>query len=186
MHRNARPDENAMAAAPAAALPETRALRPLARCAVGRSGADIERALGAGRQDTSRKVRWRMAVHEAGHALVQLAAGNSGIQLISIEAAYGGFVRMEEERHPLQTENWTMAEITVRPVGRATEELVFGDPPAGSGEPLESDLGVATDMATLLATAVGFGRHQPLLHRETFRSCLSFSVFDRHTVPSKN
>ncbi len=164
------------------------ALRPLARRAVGRSGADIERLVREARQVARREgrslawsdienavgdhrigipeeVRWRMAVHEAGHALVQLAVGNSGIALISIEADHGGFVRMEEERHPLQTEAWTMAEITVRLAGRAAEELVFGDPLAGSGGPPESDLGVATDMATLLETGVGFGRHQPLLYR---------------------
>lgn len=166
------------------------ALRPLARRAVGRSGADIERlvrearrvarregrslawsdiedAVGGHRIGIPEEVRWRMAVHEAGHALVQIAAGNGGIALISIEADHGGFVRMEEERHPLQTEAWTMSEITVRLAGRAAEELVFGDPLAGSGGPPESDLGVATDMATLLETGVGFGRHQPLLYRAT-------------------
>jgi ATP-dependent Zn protease len=166
------------------------ALRPLARRAVGRSGADIERlvrearrvarregralawsdienAVGDHRIGIPEQVRWRMAVHEAGHALVQLAAGNGGIALISIEADHGGFVRMEEERHPLQTEAWTMSEITVRLAGRAAEELVFGDPLAGSGGPPKSDLGIATDMATLLETGVGFGRHQPLLYRAT-------------------
>ena len=166
------------------------ALRPLARRAVGRSGADIERLVREARRIARREgralawsdienavadhrigipeeVRWRMAVHEAGHALVQVVAGNSGIALISIEADHGGFVRMEEECHPLQTETWTMAEITVRLAGRAAEELVFGDPLAGSGGPPESDLGVATDMATLLETVVGFGRHQPLLYRAT-------------------
>lgn len=164
------------------------ALRPLARRAIGRSGADIERLVREARQIARREgralawsdienavgdhrigipeeVRWRMAIHEAGHALVQLAAGNGGIELISIEADHGGFVRMEEERHPLQTEAWTMAEITVRLAGRAAEELAFGNPLAGSGGPPESDLGVATDMATLLETGVGFGRHQPLLYR---------------------
>lgn len=164
------------------------ALRLLARRAVGRSGADVERlvrearraarregrllawsdienAVGDHRIGIPEEVRWRMAVHEAGHALVQLVAGNGGIALISIEADYGGCVRMEEERHPLQTEAWTMSGITVRLAGRAAEELVFGDPLAGSGGPPESDLGVATDMATLLETGIGFGRHQPLLYR---------------------
>ena len=102
------------------------ALRSLARRAVGRSGADIERlvrdarraarrtgrpltwsdiesAIEAGRVGMPRELRWRMAVHEAGHALVQLVVGDGQITLISIEASHGGFVRIEDERYPLQT-----------------------------------------------------------------------------------
>ena len=163
-------------------------LRPLARLAVGRSGADVERlvrearlkargagrrlvwddlvqALGDGRLGRPESLRWRMAVHEAGHALVHLKVGTGRISVISIEAEQGGIVRIEPERHVLETEAWTMAQIVVRLAGRAAEDLVFGDPVAGSGGPAESDLAVATDIAVQLEAALGFGRHQPLLHR---------------------
>ncbi len=164
------------------------ALRPLARLAVGRSGADIERlvrearsaarrdgrslhwsdlvdALGGERGKRPHDVRWRMAVHETGHALVQLAIGGGTIMLISIDADHGGFVRIEPDEHRLETEAWTMDEITVRLAGRVAEELVFGDPLAGSGGPPESDLAVATDLAVMMETSLGFARHQPLLYR---------------------
>lgn len=164
------------------------ALRQLARRAAGRSGADIERivrearrrarregrplgwadidrALRAGREDMPEDVRWRIAVHEAGHALVYLALGRGRISLISIEAAHGGVVHVEAEPHALETEDWMMAGITGRLAGRAAEELVFGDPVAGCGGSPESDLGIATDLAVMLEASLGFGRQQPLLHR---------------------
>ena len=174
--------------ADASAEPTSSALRPLARLAAGRSGADIERlvrearlkarragqrlswddlvqALGAERLDRPQPLRWRMAVHEAGHALVHLVVGTGRISLISIEAEHGGIVLIEPERHVLETEAWTTAQIVVRLAGRAAEDLVFGDPMAGSGGPPESDLAVATDIAVRLETSLGFGRHQSLLHR---------------------
>lgn len=170
------------------ARPSSSALRPLARLAAGCSGADIERlvrearlkarragqkltwddlvkALGAGRLERPRPLRWRLAVHEAGHALVHLVAGTGRISLISIEAEHGGIVLIEPERHVLETEAWTMAQIVIRLAGRAAEDLVFADPMAGSGGTPESDLAIATDIAVRLETSLGFGRHQPLLHR---------------------
>lgn len=170
------------------ASPLAAQLRPLARLAVGRSGADIERlvrearlkarragqklawndlvqALRDGRLDRPEPLRWRMAVHEAGHALVHLKVGTGRIVVISIEAEQGGMVRIEPERHVLETEAWTAAQIVVRLAGRAAEDIVFGDPVAGSGGPPESDLAVATDIAMQLEASLGFGRHQPLLHR---------------------
>jgi ATP-dependent Zn protease len=166
----------------------SQALRPLARLAVGRSGADIERlvrearsaarrdgrtlrwsdlvdALGGERSKRPHDVRWRMAVHETGHALVQLLIGSGTITLVSIDADHGGMVRIDPDEHRLETEAWTMDEITVRLAGRIAEELIFGNPLAGSGGPPESDLAVATDLAVMMETSLGFGRHQPLLYR---------------------
>ena len=105
----------------ASAAPLAAQLRPLARLAVGRSGADIERlvrevrlkarragrelawndlvrALHDGRLDRPEPLRWRMAVHEAGHALVHLRVGTGRIAVISIEAEQGGIVRIEPDR----------------------------------------------------------------------------------------
>ncbi len=173
---------------------EVTALRPLARLAVGRSGADIERivrearraarrevrplswddiaqALGAARRGRPDELRWRMAVHEAGHALVHLVIGHErgrchgSLTVMSIEADHGGMVHVQPEPHVPETEAHLMGLITVRLAGRVAEELVFGDPVAGSGGTPDSDLAQATDLAVMLESALGFGRHQPLLYR---------------------
>jgi ATP-dependent Zn protease len=168
---------------------EISALRPLARLAVGRSGADIERivrearraarrearslhwddiadALGAARRGRPDELRWRMAVHEAGHALVHLVEGGGSLTVMSIEADHGGVVHVQPEPHVPETEAHLMGLITVRLAGRVAEELVFGDPVAGSGGTPDSDLAQATDLAVMLESALGFGRHQPLLYRQ--------------------
>jgi ATP-dependent Zn protease len=170
------------------------ALRPLARLAVGRSGADIERivrearraarrevrslrwddiadALGAARRGRPEALRWRMAVHEAGHALAHLVighengSGHGSLTIMSIEADHGGMVHVQPDPHVPETEAHLMGLITVRLAGRVAEEIVFGDPVAGSGGTPDSDLAQATDIAVMLESALGFGRHQPLLYR---------------------
>ena len=168
--------------------PSIHALRPLARLAAGRTGADIERIIRDARrmarregrsltwQDIadllqvdqsvrSEEARWQMAVHEAGHALVHLVIGSGQITLISIEAQDGGMVQIVPQPDELETEARMMAVISVWLAGRAAEELKFGKPTAGSAGSSHSDLAIATDIATMLETTLGFGRHQPLLYR---------------------
>jgi cell division protease FtsH len=111
-------------------------------------------------------VRWRMAVHEAAHALVHLAIGSGDLLIISIEADNGGIVRIEPQPHVPETEASIMAQITVRLAGRAAEEMVFGNAVVGSGGSFESDLAIATELATMLETGFGFGHHQPLVYRD--------------------
>jgi ATP-dependent Zn protease len=165
------------------------ALRPLARLAVGRSGADIERtdrearrsarragrslewddlahALCAARLYRPEPLRWRMAVHEAAHALVHLVVGSGNLSIISIEADNGGIVRVEPQAHVPETEASIMAQIVVRLAGRAAEEIVFGDPVVGSGGSSESDLAIATELAIMLETSLGFGSYQRLVYRD--------------------
>lgn len=170
------------------------ALRPLARLAIGRSGADIERivrearrsarrevrplrwddiaeALGAARCGRPEDLRWRMAVHEAGHALVHLfvrqesGSGHGDLSVMSIEADHGGMVHVQPEPHVEETQAHLMSLITVRLAGRVAEEIVLADPVAGSGGAPDSDLAQATDFAVMLETALGFGHHQPLVYR---------------------
>lgn len=164
------------------------ALRPLARLAAGRTGADIERIirearraarregrslewqdiadlLQANQSARSEQARWQMAVHEAGHALVHLVIGNGQITLISIETHGGGMVQIVPQSDELETEARMLAAISVWLAGRAAEELTFGKPTAGSAGSAQSDLATATDIATMLETTMGFGSHQPLLYR---------------------
>lgn len=164
------------------------ALRPLARLAAGRTGADIERLIRDARRAARREgrsliwqdiadllqadqsvrseqARWQMAVHEAGHTLVHLAIGSGQITLISIETHGGGMVQIVPRSEELETETRMLAVISVWLAGRAAEELIFGKPTAGSAGSSQSDLAIATDIATMLETTMGFGSHQPLLYR---------------------
>ena len=161
-------------------------LRPLARRAVGMTGADIERLVREARQVARRQcrslswqdleerlvsgrtvlphqMRWRIAVHEAGHAVARLALGYDGIEMITIDDPSGGFVLMQEHGHVLQLEGGIVDRIVVLLAGRRTEIVFFGSAFAGAGGHVESDLGTATTLALSLETSLGYGRHQPLL-----------------------
>jgi cell division protease FtsH len=165
-------------------------LRPLARRAVGMSGADIERLVREARQLARRQrrslswqdieerlvsgravlphqMRWRMAVHEAGHAVARLALGYDGIEMITIDDPGGGFVLMQELGHVLQLEGGIVDRIVVLLAGRRSEIAFFGSAFAGAGGHVESDLGTATTLALSLETSLGYGRHQPLLFLPT-------------------
>src|SRR5690606_32616044 len=112
--------------------------------AAGRTGADIERLVREARRTARREgraikwqdlvdllggeplgrtpeLRWRMAIHEAGHALVQLAIGSGHITLISIESEGGGLVQVAPQAHELETQTSAMNKITVTLAGRAAE-----------------------------------------------------------------
>lgn len=94
-------------------------LRNLARRAMSMSGADIERLVREARQTARRErrslawedldrrlsaskpkrseaLRWRMAVHESGHAIARMVLGLGVITLITIDAVDGGRVESEE------------------------------------------------------------------------------------------
>ncbi|MBS9721469.1 hypothetical protein JYU29_12315 [Tianweitania sp. BSSL-BM11] len=111
-------------------------------------------------------VRWRMAVHEAAHALVHLVVGRGDLFVVSIEADTGGIVRVEPQPHVPDTEASTMAQMVVRLAGRAAEEIVVGDPVAGSGGSANSDLAIATELAVMLETCLGFASYQRLVYRD--------------------
>lgn len=124
-------------------------LRPLARRALGMSGADIERLVREARQVARRQrrslswqdieerlvsgrailppgMRWRIAVHEAGHAVARLALGYDGIEMITIDDPSGGFVQMQELGHVIQLEGGIVARIVVLLAGRRSEIAFFG------------------------------------------------------------
>ncbi|NDV88936.1 AAA family ATPase [Aurantimonas aggregata] len=180
------------AAHPDAPMPHQRepvaaVLTQLARQANGRSGADIERLvreargkarregrglthadltarLANGRPARPQDLRYRMAVHEAGHAVVRRAL-NVGSELsLSIEAAEGGYAESMLDLNVVQSEAWVMAIIAAYLAGRAAETMVFGNVTVGSGGERTSDLASATRLALSLEIELGFGE-RPLLHR---------------------
>lgn len=100
--------------------------------------------------------RWRIAIHEAGHALAahELQAGKVGG--ISIDPR-GGFVEFESDLSGSATYDRLQREIAVLLAGRAAERLILGDVGAGAGMSRASDLGRATALAMLIETQCGLG-----------------------------
>ena len=164
-------------------------LRPLARRAVGMSGADIERLVreargrarragrplswrdiedlvSSGRPDICDDLRWRLAIHECGHVLVHLALGRGGsIDIVSVDGRDGGYVRLDGQENLLLSERQAMESLAVLLAGRRAELVFFGDALSGAGGSPESDLGRGTALALLMETSLGYGRRHPLIFR---------------------
>ncbi|SKA31673.1 hypothetical protein [Consotaella salsifontis] len=163
------------------------ALDTLARQAVGMSGADIERlvreargrarreqrrlayadletALARSKPQRSAELRHRIAVHEAGHAVLRHALSLGTIVALSVVDEGGGTTTAQDDQ-AIQTEDRMMALIAVYLGGRTAEELVFGEVSAASGGPEYSDLARATRLALGIEMCLGLGADRPLVHR---------------------
>ena len=164
------------------------ALRPLALLATGRTGADIERlvrevrrkahreqrgitwsdleqALLDGQMRMSDDLRWRTAIHEAGHAIAFTLTGIAEVITATIGIDGVGQVSSRPNNHLAQTEAWLMRFIACLLAGRTAELLVFGEPLVGAGGSDDSDLAQATSHALAAETRLGFSKHQPLVYR---------------------
>ncbi|MCV9963211.1 hypothetical protein OIU34_14980 [Pararhizobium sp. BT-229] len=125
-------------------------LRRLALLAAGRTGADIERlvrevrrntrrqqqsltwndleqALRAGPTELSDDLRWRSAIHEAGHAIALCDTGIAEVVIATIGLGGIGKVVSRQHHHLSQTQDWLMRYITCMLAGRTAEFLVFGE-----------------------------------------------------------
>ncbi|MDN5927336.1 MAG: ATP-dependent Zn protease [Hyphomicrobiales bacterium] len=165
-----------------------RVLRPLARKAGGMTGADIrevvqnarrkarrekravtyddiESLLAGSRPARSAQLRWRMAVHEAGHAVARLYFQLGPIIEITIDAPEGGYTlgSVGQDEH---TEELFAAFLVAYLAGRAAEEEILGSATSNSGGSEQSDLALATDLALEMETVLGFSRKWPLLYRK--------------------
>ena len=176
------------------------ALRPLAEASFGRTGADVSlivrgalrRARRAGRptcqddllaeiyerpidRDLDRPLQGegirRVAIHEAGHALVSLKAGGNRRQIgyVSIVPRGDGslgFVALKPDADlTTLTRADYLAHLQVILAGRAAEEVFYGPEGIGSGAGggEESDLAKATNLALDMVCKLGLGRRAPLL-----------------------
>lgn len=174
-------------------------LRALARRATGLNGADIERlvreARGLARRERRgltwsdfdrhlsalkprrpESLRWRMAVHEAGHAIARTALGLGVITLITIDAEDGGRVDSEEAFLVEETEARLTSLLIAKLAGRASEEVFFGSCVAGSGIGPGSDLATATTLALQMEVSLGYGADMPLLYRGAERNTDLFII----------
>ncbi|MGP3713399.1 ATP-dependent Zn protease [Brucella sp. RRSP16] len=126
------------------------------------SWKDIEKGIVGNRRAILPEERWRMAVHEAGHALIRHILQVGHPLTLSIEEQVGfGFATERRKLIPLEKD--CEDNLAVMLAGRAAEELVLGDVSVGSGMRPGSDLANATDLALAMETTYGFARERPLL-----------------------
>jgi cell division protease FtsH len=101
----------------------------------------------------------RVAVHEAGHAVVAAAqAGASRVTKVSLIArghAQGSMTSMPDGDRILATRSELCDRIAVLLGGRAAEELELGQPSTGSND----DLARATDLARRMVTECGMSEN---------------------------
>jgi cell division protease FtsH len=163
-------------------------LRPLARKAGGMTGADIKELVQSARRKARREKRaviyddiesllagakrarsaplcWRMAIHEAGHAIARLYFQLGPIIEITIDARDGGYV-LGAFSQDEQTEELLTVFLIAHLAGRAAEEEILGSATSNSGGSEQSDLALATGLALDMETVLGFSRKWPLLYRK--------------------
>ena len=164
-------------------------LRRLAARALGMTGADIQRVVKEARAKARRERRpltladlesgirlqrpvpsqehlRKVAVHEAGHALVHHLLGLGSIAGVTIDDPSGrGYGSLGFEPKATEHTSWFQDTLAMLLAGRAAEVLVFGMPGAGAGGSESSDLARATGLAFGLERTVGLGSELPLLYR---------------------
>lgn len=112
---------------------------------------------------------YRIAVHEAGHAVARIQLGIGTIERITIglDRERGGGVSWIPDGDDEATEERLSAELVATLAGRAAEEVIVGSVSAYSGGPAFSDLAQANDLALRMEMVLGFSRKWPLLHMPT-------------------
>lgn len=139
-----------------------RAARAKARRAGRRlSVEDLSAALAELRPPMGDALRWQVAVHEAGHAVVGAATGIATPRLLALQGD-GGVTHAE--RHVIhQRRSELEAALVVDMAGRAAERVVFGEASAGAGGGADSDLARATTMAVAMEGSWGLGERRSWL-----------------------
>lgn len=166
-----------------------KALRRLATRAMGLTGADIERIVREARLKARREkrrltyadlevgirghrppvpydVRWRLAIHESGHAVVHHALRLGAIMGLTIDTKEGGHNAVTFTTNAPDTEPWYERLLAMLMAGRAAELIMLKTVSAGSGGAEDSDLARATRVALDMEQALGFGGRHPLLYLE--------------------
>ena len=164
-------------------------LHRLATRSMGLTGADVERIVRQARLKARREkrpirfedledgirmdrpqlpydLRWRFAIHEAGHAVVHHALKLGPIHGINIDTTHGGYSQLGFTRSGSDTLGFHEDMLAVLMAGRAAEQIVIGSVSSGSGGADQSDLARATRLALAMERSLGFGSIQPLLYRE--------------------
>ncbi len=114
----------------------------------------------------SPELRWRIAVHEAGHVLVGLVQ-TPGRRLLTAsvraQGGHGGWTVWQREPALAATSDQVAANLRELLGGRAAEQVVLGAPSGGAGGAPESDLARATTLARAAVGAYGLGQGERAL-----------------------
>lgn len=120
--------------------------------------ADVKAALPP--VQSSPALEWRVAVHEAGHAVVAHAFAPGSVTRISVGNAGGKTERVMPLSELLESD--FTGQLAVLMAGRAAERLVLGTVSGGAGGSEHSDLAQVTAMATAMEKQLGFGSMGPV------------------------
>lgn len=109
----------------------------------------------------------RLAVHEAGHALVTVIASPDEVLSVVINKRVVlndtrsslGHVEYRRMQSVFETEESFMARVDIHLAGIAAERVVFGHHSTSGGGAETSDLRIATELATTIERYFGFGEN---------------------------
>jgi cell division protease FtsH len=116
--------------------------------------------------ELSGALRRRMAVHEAGHAILVLALEAGDVLAVAISSSIvpqagtqdgGGVTVKNRNGFRERTRGEILDDIAVRFGGIAAEEVILGERSAGAGGSKGSDLHAATGLAISFEASYGFG-----------------------------
>lgn len=116
---------------------------------------DLSAAVAAIRPPLSEQLHWRVAVHEAGHAIVGTATGLARPTSIAIVST-GGFATQALQKGAGSREDFE-AMLKISLAGRAAEMLVLGAHSMGAGGAEGSDLAHATGLSAAMEMSYGLG-----------------------------
>ncbi|MFV1874857.1 AAA family ATPase [Nioella sp.] len=116
---------------------------------------DLTAALAEIRPPMPTTLRWQVAVHEAGHALVAASTGIARPRLLALQA--DGGVTHSKRLMIGQRRSEMEAALALDLAGRAGEIAVFGEPSGGAGGEEGSDLARATLLAVAIEASLGLG-----------------------------
>jgi ATP-dependent Zn protease len=117
--------------------------------------------------------RWRICVHEAGHAvlvkllhigrIISIRATIDGLPFDQVSVDAYGRVDVERPRRLIENETGIRNEIAMSLGGMAAEELIIGDRSTTAGGTEGSDLGSATFHAARMILRFGLGGALPIV-----------------------
>lgn len=116
---------------------------------------DLAAALAEIRPPMPDALRWQVAIHEAGHAVVAAATGVARPKLLALQGDGGSThakrLMIGQRRSEME------AALALDLGGRAAEIEVFGEASGGAGGDASSDLGGATLLAVAIEASLGLG-----------------------------
>lgn len=116
---------------------------------------DLSAAVAAIRPPLSEHLHWRVAIHEAGHAIVGAATGLSQPQTLAILPTGG--VSEQRVQASAGSRDEVEKRLAIDVAGRCAERLILGDVSMGAGGSAESDIARATALAAALEISWGLG-----------------------------